>query len=70
MCGGGNSTLPRPFDLPYRMLPCTKLRKSFFEVELKNLIAYYRGHRDLINLKGKWNMALTKTREDKLIDAI
>lgn len=52
------------------MLPCTKLRKSFFEVELKNLIAYYRGHRDLINLKGKWNAALTKTREDKLIDAI
>jgi hypothetical protein len=36
------------------MLPCTKLRKSFFEVEIKNLIGYYRGHKDLINLKVRW----------------
>ena len=46
--------LPKPFELPYKMLPCTKLRKSFFEVEIKNLIGYYRGHKDLINLKVRW----------------
>ena len=61
------------------MLPCTKLRKSFFEVEIKNLIGYYRGHKDLINLKVKWGTANSanasalsqaKTREDKLLDAV
>jgi hypothetical protein len=72
--------LPKPFELPYKMLPCTKLRKSFFEVEIKNLIGYYRGHRDLINLKVRWGgtagstnaAALTqaKTREDKLLEAV
>ena len=53
----GNNNFPKPYDLPFKMLPCTKLRKSFFEVELKNLIGYYRGHRDLINLKAKWTIA-------------
>jgi hypothetical protein len=53
------------------MLPCSKLRKSFFEVELKNLIGYYRGHKDLINLKLKWTTATqNKTREDKLLEAV
>ena len=82
LVGGGGpksaqATLPKPFELPYKMLPCTKLRKSFFEVEIKNLIGYYRGHRDLINLKVRWGgstnaAALTqaKTREDKLLEAV
>jgi hypothetical protein len=70
--------LPNPFELAYKMLPCTKLRKSFFEVELKNLIASYRGHKDLINLKIRWgngtansnNLTQVKTREDKLLEAV
>lgn len=70
--------LPKPFELPYKMLPCTKLRKSFFEVEIKNLIGYYRGHKDLINLKVRWGggtanstaSTQAKTREDKLLEAV
>ena len=54
-------------------------------MELKSLLATYRGHKDLINLKARWSTAtgsqssanlmnpqqiLGRSREDKLIEAL
>ncbi len=66
-CQSYKGDFPKPFDLPFKTLPCTKLRKSFFEVELKNLLVRYKTHRDLIDLTVKWS---NKTREDKMMEAL
>ncbi|TNV85286.1 hypothetical protein FGO68_gene10664 [Halteria grandinella] len=47
----------KPFNLIYKNLPQAKLKKSFLNKELKNLLAGYKGHKDLINLKARWSTA-------------
>ena len=47
----------KPYNLSFKTLSCTKLKKSFLGNELKILMASYKGHKDLINLKGRWSNA-------------
>jgi hypothetical protein len=68
-CASYKGDFPKPFDLPFKPLPCSKLKKSFFEVELKNLLMKYKTHRDLIDLRVKWS-SNTVTREDKMIELL
>lgn len=62
LAGGGiTGSNPKPFNLSYKTLPCTKLKKSFLGAELKTLLASYRDHKDLINLKARWSNAAGAT---------
>ena len=74
----GKGENPRPYNLAYKLLPCTKLKKSFLTTELIGLLVSYNQHDDLIDLRARWSSSRAKqdggwetsTREDKLVSLL
>lgn len=65
--GGNKGDLGKPYNLTYKNLPQTKLKKSFLNNELKTLLTSYKDHKDLIDLKVRWSTAAGSQSSSNLI---